>query len=293
MPDGSPTTRHPQAPLLARLHEARPFVTTELRPPPSDLSHSDSIDTWIDMHHTIRKLARGDTVVFLTDNAVGKEEEENLHHLSTNLSEVDPDKLVPFLTCKHSLDYCLMYAARAYSLGYRALTVLGGDKDVGAPRCVGHAYELRQKIRERVPELVLGGWANPHRDPARQVDFLLDEGFAAEFYLTQIVSHHDLPAVEAFLAEARRREVPYPGIFGVFYYRSPKPKTLHRLARFMPVPADALAEEFAAGASPAEVCARSIKALRDVGVDRVYVSNLGTRLARKRLEKVKAALAAM
>lgn len=273
--------------LLERLRLDRALETVELRPPPSDLSHTDSIDTWIDMHHAIKRLAGDDTVVFLTDNAVGMEEEENLHHLATNLGEVDPSKLVPFLTCKHSLDYCLMYATRAYSAGYQALVVLGGDKEVGTPRCVGHAYELREKIRARHPGLILGGWANPHADPERQVDFLVDERCNADFFLTQVVSHHDLPKVEAFLEALRRRGVDMPGVFGTFYYRSARPRTLQKLAEFMPVPIEGLQADFAAGLTASEVCARTIQGLRDLGVDKVYVSNLGHDRARRRLRLIR------
>ncbi len=39
------------------------------------------------------------------------------------------------------------------------------------------------------------------------------------------------------------------GLFGVFYYRSANPRTLDMLSQFLPVPADALAAEFAAGAT--------------------------------------------
>jgi hypothetical protein len=41
------------------------------------------------------------------------------------------------------------------------------------------------------------------------------------------------------------------------------------------VPAEGVTRDFEAGLSPEEICARSIKALREVGVDKVYVSNLG------------------
>ena len=44
------------------------------------------------------------------------------------------------------------------------------------------------------PDLLLGGWANPHAEPARQVDYLLDARVTAEFYLTQVVSHHERAA---------------------------------------------------------------------------------------------------
>ncbi|MHC5066745.1 MAG: hypothetical protein ACYTG5_22545, partial [Planctomycetota bacterium] len=129
------------------------------------MSHRASIDVWIDMYHAMERLARRDTVIFLTDNAVGQREEENLGHLTANLSdEVDRSRIVPFLTTKHSLDYCHLYASRAFGSGFGAITVLGGDTSIGPPRCVPHSAELRRSIRARVPSLHLGGWANPSRN---------------------------------------------------------------------------------------------------------------------------------
>jgi hypothetical protein len=273
--------------VLERLRAPGPLVSVELRPPPAGLAAGDAMDTWIDMAHEVRRLARHDTVLFLTDNAVGAAEEENLRHLATNLAEeIHPDRVAPFLTSKHALEYCVLYAARARAHGYQALTVLGGDLRVGAPRCVPHAAELRQILRARVPGLALGGWANPHRDAARQVDFLLDPSFTAEFYLTQIVSHHDIRAVEAFVRQAERRGVVLPGVFGVFLYRSANPRTLERLAEFLPVPAAGIARDFAAGKAPEEICAETIRRLRDVGVGRVYVSNLGVKGAGERYRRL-------
>jgi hypothetical protein len=234
------------------------------------------MELWIDMYHSIQRLTRRDTIIFLTDNAVGLSEEENLAHLTANLAgDVDTSRIVPFLTSKHSIEYCLMYASRASSHGFGALTVLGGDHTAGPPRCVPHARELRALIRQRVPGLDLGGWTNPHRPAAEQVDYLLDERFEAEFYLTQVVSHHSIRAVEQFLKEARRRGVPHPGVFGVFLYRSANPATLARLADFFPVPVAELTREFEAGMTPEEICARTVRALREVGADKVYLSNLG------------------
>ncbi len=66
--------------------------------------------------------------------------------------------------------------------------------------------------------------------PTRQVDYLASPSFHAEFYLTQVVSHHDLRAVERFLDAARRRELTLPAVFGVFFYRSANPRTLAALA---------------------------------------------------------------
>jgi hypothetical protein len=106
------------------------------------------------------------------------------------------------------------------------------------------------------------------------VDFLHDERFCAEFYLTQVVSHLNFDPVKRFLAEIDRRPAPIPGMFCVFYYRSASPKTLQILSTFMPVPTRGLIEEFASGASAAEVCARTIRALRAEGVRHICVCNL-------------------
>ena len=77
-----------------------------------------------------------------------------------------------------------------------------------------------------------------------------------------------------------------PGIFGVFYYRSANAKTLQTLKQFLPVPADALIQEFAEAATPDEICARTIRRLREAGVKHVYVSNLPIGRARQTLERV-------
>ena len=245
------------------------------------------MDAWIDTYHAVRSLTRLGTFVFLTDSAVGLKEEDNLRHLVINVGpDVGRSGVVPFLTCKHPLEYCLRYADRAHHHGFDALVVLGGDKNVGAPRCVEHAWQLREEIRRRVPDLALGGWANPHGDCATQVGHLLDEHANAEFYLTQIVSHHSRGRVERFLAEGERRELRIPGMFGLFYYRSANPRTLQALSGFLPVPVDELKQEFAAGATPDEVCARSLRALLDAGVKHFYISNLPLARAAATLRRI-------
>src|SRR5206468_11700860 len=132
------------------------------------------------------------------------------------------------------------------------------------PRCVEHAWQLRKIIREKVPGATLGAWANPLHDQASQVDYLLQKDFTAEFFLTQIVSHHNIREVERFLGEARRRGVTFPAEFGVFHYLSANRTTLERLGRFFPVPIEGVAKDFAAGLGPEEITAKTIKALRDV-----------------------------
>ncbi|MGE0450750.1 MAG: hypothetical protein AB7Q29_14350 [Vicinamibacterales bacterium] len=261
--------------FLSALRSGAPVLAAELRPPRAELESAEGMDAWIDTYHAVRRLTRGGTYVFLTDNAVGAAEEDNLRHLVTNLGrDVPRERIVPFMTTKHPLDYCLSYADRARQSGFPALVVLGGDKAVGIPRCVEHAWQLREMLRQRDPSLTLGGWANPHADPERQVDFLASPDLNAEFYLTQVVSHHDLPAVSRFVESARRRQLDLPGVFGVFFYRSAKPSTLEILKSFLPVPAEALTREFGEGATAEEVCARTLRALADAGARHFYISNL-------------------
>jgi len=250
-------------------------VAVELRPPRAELESAAGIDAWIDTYHAIRGLVRQNVRVMVTDSAVGAQEENNLRHLVTNLGpDVPRSSVVPFLTTKHSLDFCLGYADQVVQHDFPALVVLGGDKHVGRARSVEHAWQLRRLIRGRHPALPLGGWANPAGDPARQVAFVGNSEFTADFYLTQIVSHHRIGDVEGFLREAERQGVTAPGMFGVFYYRSARASTLKTLSQFLPVPVDELAAEFAAGATPVDVCARSIRELMAVGVRHFYVSNL-------------------
>jgi 5,10-methylenetetrahydrofolate reductase len=261
--------------LVERLKGDARVIAAELRPPRAELETAASMDAWIDTYHAVRGLTRNGTFVFLTDSAVGMKEEDNLRHLVINLgSDVPRSHVVPFLTCKHTAEYCVAYADRARQNGFESLVVLGGDKHVGPPRCVEHAWQLREMIRAREAHLALGGWANPHANAASQVQHLMDDRATAEFYLTQIVSHHSRPSVERFLAEARRRQLALPGMFGVFYYRSANPRTLETLRDFLPVPVDGLREEFGAGATPDDVCARSIRELTESGVRHFYVSNL-------------------
>jgi hypothetical protein len=261
--------------LLDHLRSGVRVIAAELRPPRAELEAPASRDAWIDTYHAVRSLARGGTFVFLTDSAVGSREEDNLRHLVINLgTDVPRASVVPFLTCKHPLDYCLAYADRAQHHGFEALVVLGGDRSLGPARCVEHAWQLREEIRRRVPNLTLGGWANPHADPIAQVGHLLEDRAHAEFYLTQIVSHHSLRKVAGFLEEGQRRGLPLQGLFGLFYYRSANLKTLTALKEFLPVPVEELTREFAEGISPEDICARSIRALTALGVRHFYISNL-------------------
>ena len=250
------------------------LLNVEMCPPQMDLPLAQSVDAWIDSSRLMRKITSMGRFVFLTDGAIGRREEPNLRHVTINLGgEADRSRIVPILTTKHSLEYCLEFAQRSYTLGFTSLVVLGGDKSDDTPRCVEHAYELRRLIRQRVPGITLGGWASPHGG-RRQVEFMLHPEYSADFYLAQIVSHYQTGAIDEFVNETVRLGVKIPGIFGVFYYRSANPKTFAMLSKFIPVPVEELIRDFLAKVHPEEICARSVHALLQRGVKNVYLSNL-------------------
>ncbi len=273
--------------LLDALRDGPNVIAAELRPPRAELESAEGIDAWIDTYHAVRRLTREEMFVFLTDSAVGAAEEDNVRHLVTNLGpDVPRARIVPFLTSKHSLDYCLAYADRARQHGIPALVVLGGDRHVGTPRCVEHAFQLREAIRRVAPDLVLGGWANPYSDPAMQARLLADARFTGEFFLTQIVSHHHTGPVANFVGQVERERVTVPGLFGVFFYRSANARTLAMLSRFLPVPVEELTRDFAGTPDPVEVAARTVRAMLDTGARHFYVSNLPLGSAQQTLRAI-------
>ena len=262
------------------------MLNIEWCPPQLDMSLEKSLDAWIDSNHFLRKITTLDRFVFMTDGSTGRREEQNLRHVIANLGdEVEPLQIVPILTAKHSLDYCLEFAERAYELGFRSLVVLGGDRFDGVPRCVEHAYMLRKMIRERVPGLTLGGWANPHGG-VRQVEFMADTEYCADFYLAQIVSHYATDGLDKFLDACVAKGVQIPGVFGVFYYRSANAKTLDMLREFFPVADEGLQQDFSAGKGPEAICAESIRALLRRGVNNIYISNLPMMDVEGRLSRI-------
>lgn len=260
--------------LLASLSSNRFRLHVEMCPPRIDLPLDQSLDAWIDSNRLMRKITSLGRLVFMTDGAIGRREEPNLRHVTINLgADSDRSRIVPILTTKHSLDYCLGFAERCYTLGFTSLVVLGGDKSDKVPRCVEHAYELRRMIRQRVQGMTLGGWANPHGGK-RQVELMLDPEYSADFYLAQIVSHYQARALQEFVNETVRLGVKIPGIFGVFYYRSANTRTFELLSNFLPVPIEDLQRDFAAKIHPEEICARSVVAVLQSGIKNVYISNL-------------------
>ena len=180
------------------------------------------MDAWIDTYHAVRGLTRDGTFVFLTDSAVGSKEEDNLRHLVINLgSDVPRSTVVPFLTCKHTMDYCVAYADRAQQHGFQSLVVLGGDKNVGQPRCVEHAWQLREAIRGHQPSLSLGGWANPHAGRGGPGQLTCSTPTSRPSPTSPRSSRTTAGRTSsASSPKAERRGLSLPGMFGVFYYRS-------------------------------------------------------------------------
>ena len=250
-------------------------IAAELRPPRAELASAEGMDAWIDTYHAVRGLTRSGTYVFLTDSAVGLQEEDNLRHLVANLgTDVPRERVVPFLTSKHTLDYCLSYAERAwqhaFSRSWCSAATSTWDRR-GASSMPGNCG------RGFVSASLTWRWADGRTRTASadaQVEYLRAADFTAEFFLTQIVSHHAIEPVARFVEASRRGGVTLPGMFGVFFYRSASPRTLQALSQFLPVPIEGISREFAAGATPVDVCARTIRAMLDVGVRHFYVSNL-------------------
>src|SRR5215831_19384150 len=118
--------------LMTSLRAGASVLSVELRPPRAELDAAAGMNAWIDTYHAVSGFVRGGTFVFLTDSAVGANEEQNLRHLVINLgTDVPRDRVVPFLTSKHPLEFCLSYAERAWHEGFGALVVLGGDRTIG------------------------------------------------------------------------------------------------------------------------------------------------------------------
>jgi 5,10-methylenetetrahydrofolate reductase len=272
--------------LLRAIRQPGEFpVLVELRPPLAGLGRDARIDAWIDLHDSIGRFVRDGHWILLTDDAVGEAEEENLGHSLANLpDDVPRDRIVPILTCKHSLEYCLLYGKRAAGAGIETLTVVGGDPG-GPARCVPHAYLLRDRLRASVPGLTLAGWANPHRDPEEQFGFLEDD-FHADLSLTQIVTDESVGHLASLASRIARSGLDLPLVAGIFHFHNADPRRLEMLGRFFPVPAERITREYDAGVEPEAFTARAVRAARDAGASAVYVSNVGLGRGARRLRRI-------
>ena len=252
------------------------------------LDAARGMDVWIDMYHAVRRLARDGTFVLLTDDAAGNPEEESLAHLAANLgAAADLETVVPFLTCKHAVGYCRLFARRAAGLGVAGVAVVGG-------RPLRRARTMRPRTARTCARSC--GANSP--------------GSRSEGGRTRTGTRSSRPASSPRTTSPRTSSSPrssrttrsagwsasapswtawawdVPVVYGVFLYRSANPRTLRQLSRYFPVPAREIAAEFAAGMSADEICARSVRRLREAGAEKVYVSNLYGRDAARRLGRV-------
>ena len=185
--------------------ESTSVVAVELRPPRAELEAAEGMDAWIDTYHAIRSLTRQDVRVMVTDSAVGAQEENNLRHLVANLGDtVGRHQVIPFLTTKHSLEFCLAYADQAVHNGFPSLVVLGGDKHVGRA-AIARARVAAAQADSRAPSRRSSSAAGriPSRIRCGRSSSCCSRTRHADFYLTQIVSHHQADRVGAFLDAGR------------------------------------------------------------------------------------------
>ncbi len=212
----------------------------------------------------------------VTDSAVGAQEENNLRHLVTNLGpDVPRQSVVPFLTTKHSIDFCLGYADQVVQHGFPGAR-RARRRQTRGPRARGRARVAAAPAHSRRAIPSCRSAAGPTRPATRPVRWPSWARASSPPTSTSRRSCRIIASATStgFLREADRQGVTAPGMFGVFYYRSAKTSTLQTLSQFLPVPVDELSAEFAAGATPVDVCARSIRELMALGVRHFYVSNL-------------------
>src|SRR5437764_14896478 len=98
--------------LLKALRDPKPFfLNVEMCPPRMDLPLEQSVEAWIESNQLMRKITSLGRFVFMTDGAIGRREEPNLRHVIINLgAESDRARIVPILTTKHTLHYCVAFA---------------------------------------------------------------------------------------------------------------------------------------------------------------------------------------
>ena len=191
--------------LVEQLKSGTPVIAAELRPPRAELETAASMDAWIDTYHAVRGLTRGGHVR-LPDRQrrrpEGRRQPPPPRHQSRHRRAALARRPVPDLQAHVGVLPRLRRSRAA-----PRLRVAGGPRRRQARRAAALRRARLAAARDD-PRARAGAGARadgPIRtaNAAAQVQHLLDDRVTAEFYLTQIVSHHSRPAVERFLAEAR------------------------------------------------------------------------------------------
>ena len=201
------------------------------------------MDAWIDTYHAVRPLTRQDIRRF--------PHRQRRRHAGREQPASPGDQSWP-RRCRTN-GWCRFSRASTRSTSVCATRSRRGSTGFAVARrarrrqdrwpralcrtCVGAAAA----IRAREPRLALGGWANPYADAAQQVDFIADDRFTAEFYLTQVVSHLELAPVERFVDEiAPARPRPrFPACSASSTTAAPISRHSKCLSTFLPVPVEA------------------------------------------------------
>ena len=244
-------------------------IAAELRPPRAELGPAAGMDAWIDTYHADPR-AGAPRPVRLSDRQrrrlAGRGQPPASRHQSrADVGRSRADRAVPHVEAHARV--LPAYAERARQHGFPALVVLGGDK-ASARRAASSMRGscARPSARAAGRSRSAAGPIRMRR-PTRQVGFLLDDHAHADFYLTQIVSHHDRARCRAFLGEGgSARASGCPASSACSTTAAPTRRTLN----------DARASscrcrwthcraEFASGADAVDICARTVRALVDEG----------------------------
>ncbi len=143
-----------------------------------------------------------------------------------------------------------------------------------------------QTLHERGHGLALGGWANPHAILNVRSIISRRQNFNAEFFLTQVVSHHDANRCRRFVDTTERRGVTLPACSASSSIAAPTPGTLEALRAFCRCRSKGSTREFAAGATAEDVCAQTIRTLINAGARHFYISNLPIARAQRVLASI-------
>ena len=208
--------------LLAALRSGASVFAAELRPPRAELAHAEGMDAWIDTYHAVRRLTRQGTFVFLTDSAVGAR---------GGRQPAAPGHESRAATCRasgscrssprsiRSSTACRTPSARTRAAFRRswcsAATSRSARRDRSSTRgscarCCASATARSRSAAGRIRMAI----------PSGRSTFSPTPDFHAEFYLTQIVSHHTSRRSRGSCETADGAASTLPGLFGVFYYRS-------------------------------------------------------------------------
>ena len=122
------------------------------------------MDAWIDTYHAVRGLVRGRDVRVphrQRRRRARRAQPPSPRHQPRRRRPARSRRAVP-----HDEALARLLPRRTPSAPGRKASARwscsAATRRSGPPRCVEHAWQLREAIREHVPELSLGGWANPH-----------------------------------------------------------------------------------------------------------------------------------